>query len=281
MIASGAWKTEYYSDNLSRIGERIDVKNSVNIMDRSIKYHGFMWDQKRFFEKDIDLIKEILPIIVEIDLYNFPLSQYFNKYHFLHNFIIYRFNKQKRLFYCVDPYFQNSVFTLKQQSLFKIVNNFYVIKIIDIANLDINECINQIKLDFKKMSDDRESDMNINLFCQDIINSMDINIEFDRFKNNLSATPILDKLRKIYITRSSSSFVLDEINRRVKEEQIDEASKLIKKSVMYWKFIQSKLLKSYLTRWDRNEKMSIYQAVKQISNIEKKAIEIFLTKTDQ
>ena len=281
MIASGAWKLEYYADNNNSIGEKIDLKNSTNIIERAKKYHGFMWCQKSFSARDTDLIQKALPVIVEIDLYNFPLSQYFNKYHFLHNFIICSFNKARDEFHCVDPYFQNSVFDLKKQSLLEIVDKYYVIDFFDTVDIDSKECIKEIEFDFKRMSKDKDSLMNIDLLCRDIINTRNINLEFDQFKNDFSATPILNKLRKIYISRSSSAFVLDEINRNLKKAYINEACELIKKSARLWKFIQSKILKCYLTEWGENEKVSIYRAFNQISNIEKNAIEIILAKRDE
>lgn len=280
MIFSGNWKLQYNSnDNDKRIGEKIDIVSETDIVSRSIKFHGFSWKMYPVaFPIDCENIVELThPILATVDLYNFKVSSYYQKYHFIHSIIVEEDDFKKNEFVCVDPYFQYAQYVVPKSDLMICLKQWGELEVYNLPkNIYVGEYIKAIKEDISEVNNNDDNYRNIKSLARDICNEINIVFEFDEFQENLQKVPIMNSIRKVAMYRSAYSSLLDYVYEHYKIENCRVASDLLKQSVVLWKTVKGKLLKAYLTHSIYREKTTIFKLVNEIADTEKLAIERIL-----
>ena len=283
MILGNNWNLRYEIGNSSmRIGERINIINQVDIAQRTMKFHGFSWEtesfEARYFDADTGCFADYsYPFLVNVDWYDAKWSNFYKKYHFLHTFIIADYNSFNGTYICIDPYFHYSHLDLLKEDLFNCLDSCGRIVLSNFCNnMHTDDYVAVIQEDLLMVNKDNENFNNIKCLANDICTEMDIKSEFDEFKENLQAVPIMNGMRKIAMCRESYACMIDYVFELVNLNYLHDASILIKRSVTLWKTIKAKLLKAYLTNSMKSDRYTIYQILNQIADIEKQAIDIIL-----
>ena len=276
MIADSSWTLKYNVDEeYLRIGNQIDVVNQVEIRNRAIQFHGFTW---KFEEFDgghrcvDDFAKLKFPFLASVDLYYSRWSNAYKKYHFLHCIIICGYNSKDNVYSCVDPYYQYANYNVTKDDLFISIRKYGELILYDRPQIIDEDYFHVIKEDITNINCN-ENYENIKQLALDFYYKLDINYEFDEYKGNLYAVPIMEKIRKIALYRDSYACMLDYIFQVVRLQCVCEVSRLIKNSATLWKILQSKLLKTYLSNSIHDEREKLCQLVFQIAEIEKEALE--------
>lgn len=283
MISGSDWKLRYDVGVCNeRIGEQIDVVSQVDVTYRAKQFHGFIWETEAFEEcyinADTGCFKDFTyPFLGSIDLYYSKWSKLYQRYHFLHWLIICDYNSKNRTYTCIDPYFQYAHYNVSKEDLYLSMERCGKLKLFELPKKNCAEdYIKVIREDIMMVHKDNENYTNIKRLASDICTKMDIHYEFDEFKNDLHAVPIMDRIRKVAMYRDAYSCMLDYVYNLFDLKNLKDASSLIKQSVILWKTIQGKLLKTYLTDSLNSDRETISQMIKQIADIEKQAVEIIL-----
>jgi hypothetical protein len=283
MISGSDWKLRYNSGvGSERIGERIDVVSQVDAACRVKQFHGFIWEMELFEECHIDAdaggFKEFtFPFLVSVDLYFSRWSKFYQKYHFLHYLIISDYNSKNKTYTCIDPYFQYAQYNVSKEDLYPSMDKCGKLIFFEITEKSsVEDYIKAIREDIMMVDKDNENCTNIIQLANDICTKIDIHYEFDEFKNELHAVPIMDRIRKVAMYREAYSCMLDYVYKLSDLKYLKDASGVIKQSVDLWKAIQGKLLKTYLTNSINSERETISQMIKQIADVEKQAVKIIL-----
>ena len=278
MIFSSNWKLRYNSNAVDkRIGEKIDIVSETDIVSRSIKFHGFSWKMYPFkFPDDYEnIVEPIYPILATVDLYNFKFSDYFNKYHFIHSFIINEYDFKKKEYLCVDPYFQYAQYVVPKRDLMICLKQWGEIEFYNLPkDICVSEYIKAINEDVSEVNNDNYN--NIKSLARDIYNEMNIAFEFGEFQEYIQKVPIMNSIRKVAMYRSAYSSLLDYVYELYKIENFRVASILLKQSVVLWKTVKGKLLKAYLTHSINREKITIFKLVNKIADTEHLVTELIL-----
>jgi hypothetical protein len=283
MISGSDWKLRYdVGVGSERIGEQIDVISQVNAAYRAMQFHGFIWELEAFDEchinDDTGRFKEFTyPFLGSIDLYYSKWSKAYQRYHFLHYLIICGYNSKDRTYTCIDPYFQYAHYNVSKEDLYPSMDRCGELILFELSKKNsAGDYIKAIREDIIMVDKDNENYTNIKRLASDVCTKMDIHYEFDEFKNDLHAVPIMDRIRKVAMYRNAYTCMLDYVYKLFELKYLQDASSLIKQSVVLWKTIQGKLLKTYLTDSINSDRETISQMIKQIANIEKQAVEIIL-----
>ena len=280
IIFSSNWKLQYNSNTVNkRIGEKIDIVSKTDIVSRSIKFHGFSWKMHPYeiIVNHENILDSFYPILATVDLYEFKFSDYFKKYHFTHSLIIKEYNLEKEEYLCIDPYFQYAQYVVPKKDLIICLKKWGEIELYNMPrDLCAEEYIKAITEDIMEVNYNNDNYKNIKSLANDMYNNMNIAFEFDEFRKNLQAVPIMNSIRKVTMYRSAYSSLLDYVYNLYKVESFRVASILIKQSVVLWKTVKGKLLKAYLTHSINREKITIYQLVNKIADTEKLATEQIL-----
>lgn len=282
MIAGSDWKLRYDADlGNKRIGEQIDILSQVDAAFRAFQFHGFTWKfegfEECFINADSECFKDFTyPFLGSIDLYYSKWSKFYHRHHFLHYLIIYGYNHMDRTYLCIDPYFNYEHYKISKEDLYKGLEKCGRLSFFSSPPGSAKEHIEAIREDIMMVGEGNENYRNIKRLSYDIYNNMDINYEFDEFKNDLHAVPVLDRIRKVAIHRDSYTCMLNYVYKKFELVYLLDASSLIEQSVALWRTIQGKLLKTYLTNSMSNERESISKMLEQIADIEKQAVEIIL-----
>jgi hypothetical protein len=282
MISARDWKLMYDSNlDGKRIGEQIDVVSQIDSANKAMQFHGFTWEFNTFDEYCIDAdtgsFKEILcPFIGSVDLYYLKRSKVYKKYHVLHYIIILEYNPIDEKYLCVDPYFQYEYYKITKEELYLGMDRYVKLDFCKVPKKSVEDYKKSIKEDIIMVNEENENYKNIKQLASDIFTKMNISYEFDEFKNNLYVVPVMDKMRKVAIYRSSYSCMLDYVYNMFEIKYLFDASSLIKQSATLWKVVQGKLLRTYLTNSINSERKTISQMISKIADIEKQAVEIIL-----
>lgn len=283
MISGSDWKLRYDGGACSeRIGEQIDVVSQVDAASRTMQFHGFVWEMEAFEEchtnADTGYFKEFsYPFLVSVDLYFSKWSKMYQKYHFFHYLIVCDYNSKDKTYTCIDPYFQYAHYNVSKEDLYLSMDRCGKISLFELPEKNSAEdYIKAIRDDIILVNKDNENYTNIKRLANDISTKMDIHYEFDEFKNDLHAVPIMDRIRKVGMYRDAYSCMLDYVYKLFELKYLNDASSLMKQSVVLWKTVQGKLLKTYLTDSIHNDREAISQMLKQIADIEKQAVDIIL-----
>lgn len=282
MISGSDWKLRYaMSVGSKRIGEQIDVVSQVDAAYRAMQFHGFTWELVEFDEchinADTGCFKEFTyPFLGSVDLYYSKWSKFYQRYHFLHYLIICDYNCKDRTYTCMDPYFNYARYKISKEDLFFSLDRCGKLTFSELPIKSVEDYIKAIREDIILVDTDNKNYTNIKQLASDICTKMDIHYEFDEFKNDLYAVPIMDRIRKVTMHRNSYTCMLDYVCKKFELEYLLDASSLIKQSVILWKTIQGKLLKTYLTDSMSRDRKIISKMLRQIADIEKQAVEIIL-----
>lgn len=283
MISGSDWKLRYDDcAGTKRIGEKINVVSHVDIAGRTMQFHGLTWDMESFDEsyinKDTGCFKEFTyPFLGSFDLYYSKWSKAYKNYHFRHYLIISDYSPKDRTYTCVDPYFQYGRYNVLHKELYPGMDRCGNITLSELPkNICEKDYIQVIQEDIMMVSHDNENYTNIKRLANDIYTKMDIYYEFDDFKNNLQTVPIMDRIRKVAIYRNAYSCMLDYVYNLLDLKYLQEASSLIKQSVLLWKTIKGKLLKTYITNSINSDRERISKMIQKIADIEKQSLEIIL-----
>lgn len=278
MISGGNWALQYEA-NKERIGQCMDVVNEVDVCKRVERFHGFSWIMLPFDRQNIDLNTGSFhdfnyPFLGNFDLYYSPWSEVYQKHHFFHCLIILGYDVQTDQYTCLDPYLKYKVFSTSSQDLFSGMNRCGKVVLTNpIQNLSSYDYWQYIQDDMQLVNCNKTNFLNIHKLADDIENRMDIHCEFDEFKSDLHAVPILDRIRKISLSRHAYAWMLDYVYKVTGSNGLDRASNLLLDGVTLWKIIQARLTKQYLSGMD--DKFSeISSMVRLIAGIEQEVIEI-------
>ena len=284
MISSGNWTMKYDIETKhKRIGDKIDVFSSFDVISRTKKFHGFYWEMELFYKHDINkdtgLFKQYTyPFFVSIDLYHMKWSNSYQKYHSLHYLIICDYDSKSETYRCVDPYFQYSFFEIKREDLFLSVDRCGRIICLELpTKIHPSDYINALKEDYSLLNQNDENYKNIKLFASDLYTSMDINYEFDVYKREPQMVPIMNKIRKIALCRSAYVCTLIYVYEKLKYDYLKESAELLNQSVLLWKTLKGKLLKTYITNSMDQNRESLVAMIEKIANIEREVLIILST----
>ena len=282
MISGGDWKLRYdVSIDNKRICEKMDIVSEVDVAYRTMEFHGFTWRFEKFEESYVNIntgcVKEFTyPFLISIDLYHSKWSKFYHRFHFLHYLIVCDYNLKKGIYFCVDPYYQYTCYKISKEDLYFSMNKFGRITFSELPSKSVDDYTKVIWEDILLVDKDNENYTSINRLADDISTKMDIHYEFDEFRNDLYAVPILDKFRKVAMCRDAYTCMLDYVYGLFEVKYLSEASNLIKQSVDLWRAVQGKLLKTYLTDSINSERKIISQMIRKTADIEKQAVEIIL-----
>ncbi|MDR0404893.1 MAG: hypothetical protein LBH37_03800 [Oscillospiraceae bacterium] len=283
MISSSDWKLKYdVAESNKRVGERIDIINQIDASDRAGQFHGFTWEVEILedgrFNNQEHFEEFTYPSIGSFDLYYLKGSTAYQKYHFSHYIIISEYDFKTETYICIDPYFQYAKYNIPREDLYSGINKYAKLIFLELPKKNSMEnYIKVIQEDIITVNQDNENDTNIRQLASDICTKMDINYEFDEFKNDLQTVPILDKIRKVAMYRDAYICMLDYIYKLFKLKYLKEASNLLRQSVTLWKTAKGKLLKTYITNSINNDRGTISKMITQIADIERQAINIVLS----
>ncbi|WP_139084770.1 hypothetical protein [Bacillus sp. FJAT-27264] len=283
MISGSDWKLSYDGCTGSkRLGEQIDVISQVDPTYRAKQFHGFIWEMEAFEECQINeetgCYKDYTyPFLVSVDLYCSKWSKVYQRHHFLHCIIVCDYNSKDQTYSCIDPYFQYAHYNVSREDLYLSIDKCGKLMLLELPEKNsVEDYIKAIREDIVMVNNDNENYTNLKRLANDILTKMDIHYEFDEYKNDLNAVPIMDRIRKVTMYRDAYSCMLDYVYKLFELKYLNDASSLIKQSVVLWKTIQGKLLKTYLTGSINSDREIIAQMINQIADIEKQAVDLIL-----
>ena len=274
MIASGDLTFRYEDVDCKRLGEQIDIVSKVDASYRAKIFHGFSWQFKDANQTVPHINENEYPLIVSVDQYDAKWSKYYQKYHFLHYLIACEYDDKMKVFRCIDPYYNYANYRISEEDFYNALVKCGQVVFTDLPIRKMDDYKQTVYEDFIGMNEENYG--NIQKFAINIYEKMDIHLEFDEYANCLDAVPIMDKLRKIAMSRDAYAIMLESIFDNCGLEYLLQASDLMKQSVSLWKQVRAKLLKTYLTKSFDNQRRDLSLMLKQIANIERKMTDIVL-----
>ena len=280
MIAAGSLGINYGEG--IRIGEKISIRSRYLIdIDSINKFHGIAVEFKRFRKESaaseiISYLESATPLIMFSDLYWCPWTLAYQKYNFIHMFIIIGFDEAHQQFICIDPYFTTEVIKVEYDKISPGIRNYGIVKFERAAPLlsDYYKTLNDDLNDFL-YNESNNTIQNILKFADDIENCSDFKKEFEGYGEALYAVPLFEKVRSIYICRCSYSRLLKYIGNKLDNDELILLSDDMLKCANSWRKIRDRLIKLSMRSEYTAGLISIAKTIREIAEMEKEnAIEI-------
>lgn len=254
MIALGNWRFDYCYDTDKSIGEKLAQIYPMHYILSIEHYHGL---QLQRIKTDNLNVKDVIfhnlelarPVIVHSDTFYCPWYVGYKRIHYSHFFIIIGYKNGN--YQCYDPTMCDNLVEAQDHILLEGIDELITIEQVYTETHTANEYLEQLQKDVQT-NIGRAFSAGIRAFSEDIARHFDATTEYEKFREDIDTSPLIDNIRDLFVFRIGYANLLHYLADIVSPKLNTYASDMID-CAKAWKTLRGRFIKLALRKEIRQE----------------------------